>query len=103
MIKVVVTYRNDKINSLEVSGHANSAPHGEDLVCSAVSAIVTGGANAINNKKDFDLKISEGYARIKSKNIISKEDEIVLDTIVTQLKTIEESYAKFIKIEERKE
>jgi len=34
MITVLIT--NDKIH---VTGHANTAPHGSDIVCSAVSAI----------------------------------------------------------------
>ncbi len=103
MIKVLVQREEKIITSLSVSGHANSAPHGEDLVCAAVSAIITGGINAIENKKSFKLILNEGDALIelKTNEIMSKHDEIVLETIYIELKTIEESYNKFIKILEK--
>ena len=98
MIKVLIKQEEKKFVSLEVKGHANSAPHGEDLVCSAVSAILTGGLNNLANPKDFDIKLEEGNAYVKVKNSISSHDEVVLETIITSLKTIEESYGKFIQI-----
>ena len=98
MIKVLIKQEEKKFVSLEVKGHANSAPHGEDLVCSAVSAILTGGLNSLTNPKDFDIKLEEGNAYVKVKNSISSHDEVVLETIITSLKTIEESYGKFIQI-----
>ena len=97
MIKIIIKKSNGNY-LLEAKGHANSAPHGEDLICAAVSSILTGGINAIKNPSNFNLKLDEGYSLIESKSSISKDDEVVLQTIETQLKTIEESYPKFIKI-----
>ena len=98
MIKVLINQEGKNFKSLEVKGHANSAPHGEDLICAAVSSIVTGGLNNLNNPKDFNLKLSEGYAYVEAKDSISSHDEVVIETIITSLKTIEESYGKFIQI-----
>ena len=98
MIKVLINYEEKNFKSLEVKGHANYAPHGEDLVCAAVSAIVTGGANNLENKKGFEIKLQEGDALIKAIDSVSSHDEIVLETIICGLKTIEESYPKFIQI-----
>ena len=98
MIKVLIKQEENRIKSLEVKGHANSAPHGEDLVCAAVSSIITGGLNNLKNAKDFILKLDEGYAYVEAKDKISSHDEIVLETIIVSLKTIEESYGQFIKI-----
>ena len=42
MIKVVVNNENIKI-----SGHANYADYGNDIVCSSVSSIITTSINAI--------------------------------------------------------
>ena len=99
MIKILIKYEGNKFDSLEVKGHANSAPHGQDLVCAGVSAILIGGLNNLDNVKSFDIKIEEGYTSVKRINEISAHDEIVLQTIVCGLKTIEESYGDFIKIQ----
>ena len=98
MIKILIKYEGNKFDSLEVKGHANSAPHGQDLVCAGVSAILIGGLNNLDNIKSFDIKIEEGYTSVKRINEISAHDEIVLQTIVCGLKTIEESYSQFISI-----
>ena len=98
MIKVLIKSEEGKIKSLEIKGHANSAPHGEDLVCAAVSAVVTGGANAIENLKDFDIKLEEGHASFLVKSSLSSHDEVVLETIVAGLKTIAEDNGQFIQI-----
>ena len=101
MIKIEVEKSNGSIVSIKVSGHAGSGEYGYDLVCAGVSAILTGGANAINEKPSFELKLSSGLGliRLKENEMLSTHDEIVLDTILVQLQTIEESYRKFIKIE----
>ena len=98
MIKVLIKFEEKKFKSLEVKGHANSAPHGEDLVCAGVSSVLTGGLNNLQNPKDFDIVLDEGYSLVKVINSISSHDEVVMETIITGLKTIEESYSKFIQI-----
>ena len=101
MIKIEVEKSNGAIVSIKASGHAGSGEYGHDLVCAAVSAILTGGANAINEKKSFDLSLSSGNAliRLKENEMLSTHDEVVLETILVELQTIEESYRKFINIE----
>lgn len=78
-----------------MEGHANSSTYGNDLVCAAVSSIVTGGFNAFNEEDIESISLKEGYA-----NIIVKSEKglIILNTIIVQLKTIEEAYPKNIKI-----
>lgn len=100
MIKVdiLVNPLSKKIYGIELKGHAESAPYGQDLVCAAVSAIITGGANAIENQSSFDIQLESGKAKIKLKEdkFISSADESVLKVIAIQLKTIAESYGQFI-------
>ena len=98
MIKVLIKREENKFESLEVKGHANSAPHGEDLVCAGVSAVLTGGLNNLQNVKDFDIVLDEGNAHVVAKKEVSSHDEIVLETIIVSLKTIQESYPEFITI-----
>ena len=98
MIKVLIKQEGKNFKSLEVKGHANSAPHGEDLVCAEVSAVITGGLNNLKNPKDFDIILDEGYSYVEALKSISSHDEVVIETIITGLKTIEECHNKFIQI-----
>ena len=99
MIKVKIGHAsNNQVNFLEVRGHANSAPHGEDLVCAAVSGILGGGFNNLRNHKDYEIKLDEGYALFKSDSSIDAHDEVVIETIICGLNAIHELHPKFIDI-----
>ena len=99
MIKVQIGHAsNNQVNFIEVKGHANSAPHGEDIVCAGVSAILGGGFNNLKNYKDYELKLDEGYALFKANAPLDAHDEVVIETIICGLKSIHELYPKFIAI-----
>lgn len=102
MIETKVIHNKDnKIVGIEVSGHANSGPIGLDLVCAGVSCIVTGGINALDDPGAFDIELTKGYSKIKPTFVnsdIIPHDRVVLEIIATQLKTIFESYPKYITI-----
>ena len=52
----------------------------------------------LNDLDKFDISLNSGEALLLSKYECSKHDSIVLETIITQLKTIENSYPKHLKI-----
>ena len=45
MVKVKIEYSGQNLQRLEIKGHANSAPYGEDVVCGAVSLATFGALN----------------------------------------------------------
>ena len=100
MIKIVIKrdVSSQKIISIEVKGHANSAEYGKDLVCAAVTTVMTGGMNALQDK-DYDFKLEEGHIYVKALDIPSDYDSVVLKTMEVQLMTIEESNHKYVQIE----
>ena len=100
MIRVVIKVdeSSQKITSIEVKGHAGKDAYGKDLVCAAVSAIVTGGFNALD-VKGYDFLLDEGHAYAKAKSIPSNNDAVVLRTMQIQLQTVQEADPEFIKIE----
>ena len=99
MIKIKIGHAsNNQVNFLEVKGHANSAPHGEDLVCAGVSAILGGGFNNLKNYKDYELKLDEGYALFKANGPLDAHDETVIETIICGLTTVKENDPEFIEI-----
>ncbi len=103
MICIDCLKANGKIQSLSIVGHANFAKRGKDIVCSAVSAIIFGGLNALENPESFKINIDEdkGIITIESKDNVSMHDYDVLNTILIQLKTVEETANKNVKIVEK--
>ena len=96
MIRVSIISSGEIVNGLEIKGHANFAEHGKDLVCAGVSCIITGGFNALDKEDIEEIVLEEGYAKV----IVKPETRNVevLNVIIIQLQTIQESYPKFIKI-----
>ena len=103
MIKIQINRTNNKYSSLIVSGHSNYDEHGKDIVCAGVSAVVTGGLNALanENKKIISCRVNDGYVNVDVLDITNDNIQLIIDVIVVQLKTIEESYKKYVKISEK--
>ena len=103
MIRIEINTGKGGIEKILVKGHAGSGPFGHDLCCAAVSAIVFGGYNALEENGPYSYDVKEGYALLSINGAISKKDEAVLHTIITQLKSLEESYPENLKINYKKE
>ncbi len=103
MICIECEKKEGKIIALSLKGHANFAQLGKDIVCSAVSAVLIGGINALENPKEFILDVNEekGEIKIEKNGDVSTHDYIVLETILIQLKSIEEVASKNVKIIEK--
>ncbi len=100
MIKVVFSL--DKhYTYLSIKGHADYADAGKDLVCAAVSSIVFGLMNAIDESKEA-VEIADYGNKIEIINNSSSElIDNYFELVIFQLKTIEESYGRFIEIERK--
>ncbi len=98
MIKVLIKFEEKAFESLEVQGHADSAPCGQDLVCAAVSGVLTGCTNAIKDEKNFRLTSNDGYYKLEALGPLSSHDEGVIDSIIVALQCIATEYGKFIQI-----
>ena len=103
MIRIRCERNNGKIVSLTITGHANQAPYGKDIICSAVSAVTFGGLNALENPKAFIIETNEddGMLKVEAKSGVTKHDYQVLDTIMIQLRSIEESSKDYVNIVEK--
>ena len=101
MIKAIYEVKNDQYLSLDVSGHAEYDESGKDLICASVSSIVFGFMNALDAlNEDIEIKQLTNKITItnhSSSNIVQDYFELVM----MQLKTIEESYGDFIKVERK--
>ena len=104
MIKAAFVYRGEDLKSLTVKGHAESAPKGEDLICAAISAIVVGGLNAYKDDESlYEAKVEEGNVELLVKGKQSVHDQIVNETIESQIKDVAASYPKYVTLERKNE
>ena len=100
MIRVRVVRKNHLIQSITVTGHADSDVYGHDLVCAIVSGIMTGLCNAMDILADEDDVIfEEGHVEIHVAKPNEKTD-LILETGLIQLKTAEEVTQDYLKVTE---
>lgn len=93
MIKV--DYNTKKI---KISGHANFADYGNDIVCASVSSIVYTTINAIFNISKDSIKVEDNKVLIIE---ILKDEEItnkLINNMLDLLKELAIQYPKNIKI-----
>ncbi|MDO4369174.1 MAG: ribosomal-processing cysteine protease Prp [bacterium] len=95
MIKVSVNEENNFIKEIKIDGHANFDDYGRDIVCAAVSSIVTTTVNAIL-RLDKDSIYYDDKVNIR---VLKGNDVIytLLDNMLDLLKELEHDYPKNIK------
>ncbi|MFD0047858.1 ribosomal-processing cysteine protease Prp [Actinomycetes bacterium NPDC127524] len=106
MIKVTIDAPQERIVSFTLSGHADYAKKGSDIVCAGASAVSFGAVNAIMSLTDVKPEIEQGgkggYLRCGIPENISEESQekvqLLLNAMLISLQTIERDYGKYIKI-----
>lgn len=95
MIKIIIKTDEDKIIGYNVFGHANFAPKGKDIVCSAVSSTTQTALLGLKEllKKDIEFEQDNGLLRVQINNP-DKDSNLVLETMLLGLKEIEKIYPK---------
>lgn len=102
MIRIDLTKQQSELRSLKITGHANSAPYGEDLVCAGVSAIVLASLNAIDElyPDACFLEAAHNVIRIEVRKN-SEALQNVLAFLEGQLGCMAAQYPKSIRMEIR--
>ena len=95
MIKVIY---NDNI--VRVSGHANYAEYGKDIVCASVSSIITTVVNCIMNLDKTSITYQDDGKTIIITKINNNEVvNTIFATMIDILKDLENQYKENIKVE----
>ena len=88
-------------DSIKIVGHSNYDTLGKDIVCSAVSSIVT---TTINGIISIDEKaISYEYQNDTMTIVVNKKDEItvkLINNMIDLLKSLSKDYPKNINVKE---
>ncbi len=102
MVKTNFYYQKDQIIKVEVSGHSNFDQVGKDIVCAGISAIVFGTLNALDNLvSQQEVKILAPETKVMIEVLKpSDNNQMILQTMFWQLKTISNQYHKNIIIKE---
>lgn len=104
MIQITVQEQaSGRINSFEMSGHADYEEHGKDLVCAAASAVSFGAVNAIITLTGITPAIQQGEDGGYLKVVLPEteydhDQQVIMRAMIVSMQTIEQDYAQFIKI-----
>ena len=107
MITVIIerNYRDD-IVFFSVSGHAQYAQEGEDIVCAAVSSIVQtavfGLGSYLELEPEVEKKDGQLSCRLKAKTAAKEEVKAILETMVVGLKKTEKKHSSYLKIKKER-
>ena len=100
MIKVKLTKKNNNYQRIIITGHANYAEYGKDIVCASVSSTVQ---TVVNSCLTID-KDSLTYNEDNGLDItVQKNDEItnkIINVMINNLYELEKAYPKNIQIKE---
>lgn len=99
MINIEVKEKNDSINYIKISGHAEYAEEGFDIVCASVSCITITTVNALISIDEECVVYSEADGLLEIGIIKHSEviDKLVLN-MINLLQTLAEDYKEYIKI-----
>ena len=104
MIKCEFFTEDDRITGFTVSGHSGYAEAGKDIVCAAISAVVTMAEATINDVcgAKAKVRVGEDEARITLKLPKSCDEEetvqAVLAGMMVTLIALQEDYSDFIEV-----
>ncbi len=105
MITVTLIRDNNKaIAGFTVSGHAKAAPHGQDIVCAGVSALVQSSIMGIERHLGRDIELSQDTDGLTMR-LNSHPDSLtgaVLETMLLGLTEIARLYPKSVRIIEHR-
>lgn len=98
MIDISIKKQDKIIQEISIKGHSMFADKGKDIVCAGVSAIAIGTISAISEIIGVLLphKADEGDYWVKFTD--DDKTQIIAETMLYQLMTIENSYKKYVKI-----
>ncbi|MDO4793489.1 MAG: ribosomal-processing cysteine protease Prp [Filifactor alocis] len=104
MIYVLITKDSRKKRwQISLKGHADYAKRGEDIVCAGVSVLVQSIFNGLTEVLGYKLsyRMKDGYFSFQLPTSYLEHDErvkVMLDTLVLNLKDLEKTYKKHIKL-----
>ncbi|EIA21045.1 ribosomal-processing cysteine protease Prp [Listeria fleischmannii] len=102
MIQVNIKWKNEQIVAFTMSGHADFAENGRDLVCAGASSIVFGMIGALEDMEGvppiFEEESGYLFYTVPENFVANGNVQILLNGMVNQLRSLAYSYPDHIKI-----
>ncbi|MBD5806685.1 ribosomal-processing cysteine protease Prp [Lactobacillus sp. 0.1XD8-4] len=93
---------NHRITSFKLTGHADSGPYGQDIVCAAVSALsistINGLERVVHTRPHVERDNANGGFLEVTNLDLDRESQILLSTLLNGLIDIQESYPQNIEV-----
>lgn len=94
------------ITGYRVSGHANYAEAGEDIICSAVSALtqapIMGLVRHLKLNPSYDVNQKDGVLEVALNSAPSDLTEAILETMLYGVESIAKQCPKYVRIKEHR-
>ena len=105
MIKIAI-FKNEKnlVTGYEVSGHADYAEEGRDIVCAAVSALTLAAVNGLEEhlKREVAYAYCDGHLQARLKQAPDDLTQAILASMEMALRDIAGQYPQRVRIKEHR-
>ena len=109
MIRIELFFSGAEISGFRIQGHAQAAPHGEDMVCAGVSAVAQAALLGLDaflpGGFGWEIKKDGFMECFLHKNLTAEEQKasgIILETMMRGLRSIQESYGEYVSVMDRR-
>ena len=109
MINITIVKSNNKIITIEATGHSGYAESGKDIVCAAVStltqALINGLIEVVKITPKYVIDEETPHLSVTLPKDLpeekSKYAQVLMSSTYLAIKGVADSYSKFIKIKEK--
>lgn len=108
MIKCKILVEDGYFTGIDLNGHANAGPKGEDIVCSAVSVLVYSLVNTLEKVADIrdeliELVVDDGSLKLDLRDQANEKTQILIAFFVEGMLGIEGSHPSNVSVLMKKE
>ncbi|MFM1652373.1 ribosomal-processing cysteine protease Prp [Brevibacillus sp. B_LB10_24] len=111
MILATVKRDGGDIEEITISGHADAAEYGKDIVCSAVSAISFGMLNAVHALLGITPQVEQaeregGFLRWRlertADQAVHEKQQLLAESLIVSLYSVSQQYGTFLTVNDTK-
>ena len=87
-------------NTIKVRGHANYAPHGQDIVCAGVTALTQTLVESLETLTGNEIKYDMSPGRVDIEIMNPDEDaQLLTDSFLVGIEMIADEFPEYIRVE----